>query len=151
MPVYIGLRTRTFHLQMLVEPCQILALLLPWHPNLIKAGDFMCDCSSWHSDDTRLRTSSRRKRRSPAHTTMFLSALKNRSAWKQRTVRGVHWLVDGVQISLNCTKVIRKTKQSVEPDKTRRRGAGWAGGRKQFGQKTFLRGVEGAGGEAAAA
>lgn len=35
---------RTQNLQMLVEPRQILALLLPWHLNLIKAGDFMCDC-----------------------------------------------------------------------------------------------------------
>lgn len=35
---------RTQNLQMLVEQRQILALLLPWHLNLIKAGDFMCDC-----------------------------------------------------------------------------------------------------------
>lgn len=84
---------------------------------------------------------------------MFLSALKNTSAWKQHTMCDIHRSVDGVQISLNCTKAIRKTKRSTESDKTRRRGAsrGGAGGRKQFGQKTFLRGLEGAGGAAAAA
>lgn len=67
----------------------------------------------------------------------------------------IHRSVDGVQISLNCTKAIRKTKRSMESDKPRRRGASrrraGAGGRKQFGLKTFLRGLEGAGGAAAAA
>lgn len=107
-------------------------LLPPWHPNLIKAGDFMCDSSSWHSDDTLLRTSSRRPH------TMFLSALKNRSAWIQHTMCDIHRSVHGTQIILNCTKPLRKTKQSMESDKTRRRNAGGVGGKKQFREKIFL-------------
>lgn len=40
----------------------------------------------------------------------------------------IHRSLDGVQISLNCTKAIRKTKRSTESDKTRRRGASSGGG-----------------------
>lgn len=56
--------------------------------------------------------------------TMFLSALKNRSAWIQHMMCDIQRSVDGVRIILNCGKVIRKTERSMEPDKLRRRNAG---------------------------
>lgn len=42
--------------------------------------------------------------------TMFLSALKNRSAWIQHMMCDIYRSVNGIQIILNCTKPITENK-----------------------------------------